>query len=73
MLLSKMNADMLLKCDEKIDSKQIEEMQKFKSDATKFSKQASHPYFKLVAVSLNDYDKEGEYNPGTNQMDIKFT
>lgn len=56
-LLSKINANMLIQCEEAIEKEQVEELQKFKDDPPRF--QSSKPaYSKLVEVNYADYDME---------------
>ena len=70
-LLSKMNANMLIQCEEAIVAGQVEELQKYKDDANRFDS-SKGTYAKLVAVNFADYDMEP---PADEEQlpEIKFT
>ena len=61
MLLSKINAQMLIKCDNQISDAQVKELQQYKSKAEYFD--SSRPEFSnLVTVDFAQFDIEEE-NP----------
>ena len=62
MLLSKINANMLIKCDEAISKEQIEELQKFKDDSYHFDSSKAG-FSKLVEVRFKNYDIAPQVNP----------
>jgi len=54
-LLSKINANMLINCEEAIDKEQVVELQKYKDDPARFNGN-KQGYSKLVAVNFPAYD-----------------
>lgn len=69
MLLSKINAQMLIKCEQGISNGQINELQKYKSKAESFD--SSKPEYRdLVSVDFSQYDITTE---NENGYTVSFT
>lgn len=66
-----MNANMIIQCEEQISKVQVEELQKFKDDATRFDS-GKADYAKLVAITFKDYD-EPPLEEGAKMPEAKFT
>lgn len=71
-LLSKINANMLLKCEEAITPEQVVELQKFKDDSYRFDSTKAG-YSQLVEVTFTDYDIDGSTAKEGKLPEIQFT
>ena len=72
MLLSKINANMIIQCDEMITPEQVVELQKFKEDPYRFDSTKSD-YSKLVDVTFTDYDIDASTVKEGKLPEVKFT
>ena len=71
-ILSKINANMLIKCEQAITADQVTELQKFKDDSYHFDSSKSG-YSQLVEVNFADYDNSASAGKAGKLPEIQFT
>lgn len=71
-LLSKINANMLIKCDSTINPDQVKDLQKYKEDSYRFDSSKAG-FSELVEVTFTDYDISADSAKEGQLPEVKFT